>query len=175
MLRQEEEEQELKASSKGNNKSNGNGKKKNTSGAAGAKKQKLNTSTTTRDSTQTELFSLKSLADILAEQKHMYQFPVHERNTAFVTKMIPIRASHRLMLVWQLPPLQHQYRNKNEFYVTHVLGHEGHGSIISHLKHRGLATMVEAGCNGSNMEANSLYTLLHVDISLTAKGIANWM
>jgi len=167
-------EEETEAPTAGGKKKSGakaganGGKKKQKTGAAGNAPSSVPVDTPS-------LMSMPSLADVLGEQQRRYQVPVPIADTALLTRIIPIKATHRLLMQWQLPAMQHEYRQKNEEYVCHLLGHEGQGSIVSHLKEQGLATFVEAGCNGSNFESNSLFTLLRVQVLLTAKGLSNWM
>ena len=147
----------------------GAGKKQKTGGLGGSK------AATAAPTPSPALMKMPSLTEVLAEQQRRFQIPVPAADTALLTRIIPIKATHRLLLQWQLPPMQRDYRQKNEEYVCHLLGHEGEGSIVSYLKEQGLATFVEAGCNGSNFESNSLFTLLRVQLLLTAKGLSNWM
>ncbi len=125
--------------------------------------------------TPSSVVDLPSLVSVLEEQKLRFKTPLAQEDSALLTRVVPIKATHRLALMWQIPPTQHGYRSKNEQYLCHLIGHEGEGGIISHLKDLGLATFLECGCDGSNFESNSMITILRVQIVLTAKGLANWM
>lgn len=56
-----------------------------------------------------------------------------------------LHEGHTLKATWQLPPVQGLYRKKAEDYWSHLLGHEGPGSLLSALKARKWATTLWAG------------------------------
>ena len=59
--------------------------------------------------------------------------------------------------------------------MAHLLGHEGEGSVIAHLKQVGFASYLFAGCDtDSNFDNNSLFSLFRIAITLTSKGLGNW-
>lgn len=57
---------------------------------------------------------------------------------------------------------------KPDFYVTHLLGHEGPGSLLSYLKSQGLANALGAG---TNTELTNFETF-EISVELTPKGLA---
>jgi secreted Zn-dependent insulinase-like peptidase len=163
--------QEPEPESEKNNKSNkGKGNSKKGKKATNKKEKKKNNASIVVDTIE-----LPTLAQILDEQRKRFASPLKQQEATILTRVIPIRASHKLVLVWQFPPTQHKYRSKNDEYICHLIGHEGDGSLVSYLKELGLATRVEAGSDGSNIECNSLFSLLQVTIIMTAKGLANWV
>jgi hypothetical protein len=51
--------------------------------------------------------------------------------------MLPaVREGHELAAMFVFPSLQHEYRAKAEDYISHFVGHEGAGSLLSTLKAR---------------------------------------
>ncbi len=168
LLANEDDDKAGKPGKKGSQKK---GKKSMSDNKVKGKQQKKQK--TDKESTFT--VDMPSLTDILAEQTFRFKTPLNKKESGMLTRMVPIKATHRLVMVWQMPPTQKKYRTKNEQYLCHLLGHECRGSLISHLKDLGLATFIEAGCDGSNLECNSLFTLLQVTVVLTAKGLANWV
>lgn len=56
-----------------------------------------------------------------------------------------LHEGHTLKVTWQLPPVQGLYRKKADEYWSHLLGHEGPGSLLSALKARKWATSIYAG------------------------------
>ena len=57
--------------------------------------------------------------------------------------MMPaVRDMHEVSITFQLPSLFEQYRSKAEHYISHLLGHEGAGSLCSLLKVRQLCVCV---------------------------------
>jgi nardilysin len=45
-----------------------------------------------------------------------------------------VKDHHEVTVSFQLPCLRHNYRNKPEHYISHLVGHEGPGSLLSALK-----------------------------------------
>ena len=44
---------------------------------------------------------------------------------------LPVADAHTLSLVWPLPPLRQYYQYATDDYISHILGHEGPGSLTS--------------------------------------------
>ena len=57
----------------------------------------------------------------------------------------PVREIRSLRLSFEIPPLHPHYRTKPLTLVSHLLGHEGRGSLLSALKARGWAEGLSAG------------------------------
>ena len=87
-----------------------------------------------------------------------------------LTRIIPIKRVHKLMFTWSLPSTIQLYKSKPLLYLSHLLGHEGVGSLLSMLKAQGLATGVSSGASTSSIECNSMFSLFGVSVSLTVKG-----
>lgn len=45
-----------------------------------------------------------------------------------------VKDHHEVTVSFQLPCLRQNYRNKPEHYISHLVGHEGPGSLLSTLK-----------------------------------------
>lgn len=80
-----------------------------------------------------------------------------------------VREEHRLEATFQLPCMTGQYRKKAEDYISHLVGHEGRGSLLSALKARGWATELSAGV----AETTSLASLFNISITLTEAGLTD--
>ena len=50
--------------------------------------------------------------------------------------MPAVKDAHTLCVTFQLPPLLKAYRKKADEYLSHLIGHEGRGSLFSLLKAR---------------------------------------
>ena len=48
--------------------------------------------------------------------------------------MPAVKDAHTLCVTFQLPPLLKAYRKKADEYLSHLIGHEGSGSLLSLLK-----------------------------------------
>ncbi len=57
----------------------------------------------------------------------------------------PIKDIRRLELTWVIPSLDETYRSKPSYYLSHILGHEGKGSLLSLLKQKGWVDTLAAG------------------------------
>lgn len=78
-----------------------------------------------------------------------------------------VRDEHRLSIVFQFPDLQEHYLKKAEDYLSHLLGHEGYGSLLAGLKNRGWATGLSAG----TVDQTSAAWLFDITITLTEAGL----
>ncbi|KAJ6361050.1 hypothetical protein OIU77_004976 [Salix suchowensis] len=76
-----------------------------------------------------------------------------------------------LNLTWTLPCLHQDYLKKSEDYLSHLLGHEGKGSLHSFLKVRGLATSLSAGVGDEGMHRSSIAYIFGMSIHLTDSGL----
>ncbi|GBG78735.1 hypothetical protein CBR_g27959 [Chara braunii] len=86
-----------------------------------------------------------------------------------------VKDQHQLSLQWPLPCLDSVYRKKPYDYVSHLIGHEGAGSILSLLKAKGLAQSLTAGIGDSGFERNSAMYLFSISIRLTVLGLEKVM
>ena len=50
-----------------------------------------------------------------------------------------VKANHSITATWCLPSMDPHYRTKPEDYVSHLVGHEGSGSLLAALKELGCA------------------------------------
>ena len=82
-----------------------------------------------------------------------------------------VKQGHNLTLTFQLPSLFHAYKAKPEDYVSHLLGHEGRGSLLAALKAQGWASAISAGVSESGYERNSAVFVFEVTVTLTEAGL----
>ena len=80
---------------------------------------------------------------------------------------VPVKDVRSLGLSWSIPPLDATYRVKQGNYLSHLIGHEGPGSILSLLKARGWADELGAGAAPIGPE----FGAFSIDIDLTADGL----
>lgn len=83
-----------------------------------------------------------------------------------------VKEAHQVMALFQLPSLTNQYRSKAEDYLSHLVGHEGQGSLLSALKARGWASELGAGVGDSGYDRNTATFVFEVHITLTEAGLA---
>jgi insulysin len=80
----------------------------------------------------------------------------------------PAKDVKELIFSWVLPWQGHAWRSKPCNYASHLVGHEGPGSITAVLKSRGLI----AGCSsGRGGWIEGAFSLLNVTFQLTDKGV----
>merc|ERR1719430_2559330 len=84
--------------------------------------------------------------------------------------LIPVKNDYKVDLTWALPPLLEHYKSKPLHYLSHLIGHEGRGSLMSALRRRVWALSLTAGNAGDGFEFNSTYSLFPITITLTREG-----
>lgn len=82
-----------------------------------------------------------------------------------------VRDLHFLKVTWSLPCLDKEYLKKPEDYLSHLIGHEGGGSLFALLKLKGWATSLSAGCDNGGFDRCSAGYMFVVSISLTDLGL----
>ena len=81
----------------------------------------------------------------------------------------PIREAGTLSLSFPIPPLRPHHRSKPLALISHLVGHEGRGSLLSALKERGWAEGLSAGPGVSHPD----FATFGITIRATEAGIAN--
>ena len=81
----------------------------------------------------------------------------------------PVREIRSLRLSFEIPPLRPYYRVKPLTLVSHLLGHEGRGSLLSALKARGWAEGLSAGPGIEHPD----FATFGIGIRLTESGLAH--
>lgn len=93
---------------------------------------------------------------------------------ATLTRTPSVKDAHQLSFSFALPPLEKHYLSKPEEYASHLLGHEGAGSLLSALKLRGLASGLSAGVPDGGHERSSCGWTFGVCVTLTQAGLHDW-
>jgi insulysin len=96
--------------------------------------------------------------------------PYNQKNLGQFYRIEPVMDSNSLTIVWNLPYLEHAHDTKPLTYHSHILGHEGKGSLLSNLMKDGLATSTSTYVD----HVLGSYTNFYLDVQLTDKGIANY-
>lgn len=88
---------------------------------------------------------------------------------AVLQHAVPIKDVRHVTLTWGLPEERSEavFRAKPSSYLSHLLGHEGPGSVLSYLKARGWALSLYGGASDST----SGYVLFDVHVELTEAGL----
>jgi len=65
--------------------------------------------------------------------------------------IVPVKDIRSLTIVWPIPDLNPHYKSSPGDYLSHLIGHEGQGSLLSLLKSKGWCTTLSGGAeNGAN-------------------------
>ncbi|CAH8476306.1 unnamed protein product [Schistosoma turkestanicum] len=83
--------------------------------------------------------------------------------------VVPLNDIHQMNIMWPIPDYIPNYRAQAPSYVTHLLGHESHGSLLSLFKKLGWANRLVCGV-GRIAEG---ICSLSLSIELTLKGLEN--
>jgi insulysin len=81
-------------------------------------------------------------------------------------KIVPTRELRTLQLLWPLPSTRPDWQHRPTSYLSHLVGHEGQGSLLSRFKALGWANSLSAGTSLSN----DGFSMFSVTISLTTEG-----
>ncbi len=81
-----------------------------------------------------------------------------------------IKDSRLLYLCWLCPDQKKHFLVKAQKYFSHLIGHEGQGSILNLLKEHGWATSLSAGCD----DDSSGYNFFEVTIELSSMGLDHY-
>jgi len=79
---------------------------------------------------------------------------------------VPVRQLRLLTVMWPMPPIRQLWRSKPHRYISHLLGHESEGSLLSLLKGRG---WVDSLCAGESVSASD-FAMFEVQMALSEEG-----
>ncbi|XP_063845990.1 nardilysin-like [Scylla paramamosain] len=101
------------------------------------------------------------------------EFPFPTDKFHCLCRVVPTKEEHNVEVKWALPSLLSHYQTKPLHYISHLLGHEGQGSILSFLKKKVWASELYSGNDESGFEHNSTYAIMSISVDLTDEGFAN--
>jgi insulysin len=82
-------------------------------------------------------------------------------------RYIPVKENRSLKIFFPLPfNIEKDYLTQQSKYYSHLLGHEGVGSLLNYLKDEGLATGLSCGAE-KEFHTEELFL---IEISLTVEG-----
>lgn len=96
--------------------------------------------------------------------------PYDRDNLGQFYRIEPVMDNNSLTIVWFLPNTEKCHDTKPLLYHSHILGHEGKGSLLSNLMKDGLATSTSTFVD----HVLSSYSNFYLDIHLTDKGIEQY-
>lgn len=93
--------------------------------------------------------------------------PYRPEDLGMMVKVVPIREVRTCEMIFPMSEVESLYKKKPCSYLSHLLGHEGPGSILALLKKRGWANDLSAGESRSCSD----WSAFAVSIDLTEEGI----
>lgn len=120
-----------------------------------------------------EELARKYFSAIPDKKQDRISFPqdfLESKDALRILRMIPVQDRRRLVMVFEMPESVSTFSKRPGELIAFCLGHEGEGSLLSHLRNRGLATALSSGSNSDTMDYGSFV----VDIALTPKGLLSY-
>ncbi|GAB0095724.1 Insulin-degrading enzyme [Sergentomyia squamirostris] len=71
--------------------------------------------------------------------------PYTDTETSVRVNVVPVKDTRSLTITFPYPDLEKLYKYGPDKYITHLLGHEGKGSLLSELKNKGFCNNLMAG------------------------------
>ncbi|XP_059607534.1 insulin-degrading enzyme [Phlebotomus argentipes] len=71
--------------------------------------------------------------------------PYTDNETGVRVNVVPVKDTRSLTITFPCPDLEGLYKSSPDKYITHLLGHEGKGSLLSELKNKGYCNNLMAG------------------------------
>eukprot|EP00163_Fabomonas_tropica_P027319 TRINITY_DN5224_c0_g1_i14.p1 TRINITY_DN5224_c0_g1~~TRINITY_DN5224_c0_g1_i14.p1 ORF type:complete len:886 (+),score=217.98 TRINITY_DN5224_c0_g1_i14:269-2659(+) len=97
-----------------------------------------------------------------------WKAPIYgEEQLGKVIKFVPVKNERSFEIVWPIPAQTPKYLTKPSQFLSHLLGHEGPGSLLSLLKAKGWAEQLCAG----SMRRGSNFALFQCEVTLTEEGL----
>ncbi|CAF3897878.1 unnamed protein product [Rotaria sordida] len=114
--------------------------------------------------------SFKEVQNKKLEKPKYFSDPYGESKRKTICYHVPVNESRQLTINWVIPDQRELYYCKPESYLSHLIGHQGDGSLSSYLKTLGLAIELVAG------ESNSApgFNFFSISIQLTIEGLSQW-
>ncbi|UJR37824.1 hypothetical protein I4U23_030514 [Adineta vaga] len=114
--------------------------------------------------------SFKDVPNKKLEKPKYAADPYGETKRKTILYVVPVKEHRHLTINWVIPDHKDLYYCNPESYLSHLIGHEGDGSLLSYLKKLGLAIELVSG------EKNSApgFNFFTVDIELTIEGLNHW-
>jgi len=89
-----------------------------------------------------------------------------------IFRIVPLKQRHKLVLTWPIPAQIDKWKGKPCEFVSHLLGHEGAGSLLSYFRKCNWATGCSAGV-GDDEQASS-HWFFTFSVTLSKEGLKEW-
>lgn len=101
------------------------------------------------------------------EKKVWKESPYGPEQLGTKIELVPVKDMKTLKLSWPIPDTELEYKSQPAHFISHLLGHEGHGSLLSELKKLGWVSGLSAG---SSHKASG-FSCFEVTMDLSVEGI----
>ncbi|CAF3867523.1 unnamed protein product [Adineta steineri] len=121
-----------------------------------------------------ESLVMKSFNDVPNKKLKQVKYPSDpygESKRKTIYYVVPVKEFRYLRIRWVIPDHKDLYYCNPESYLSHLIGHEGDGSLLSYLKKLGLAT--ELIVSGGTYVASG-FNFFTVGLVLTIEGLSRW-
>ncbi|XP_075101530.1 insulin-degrading enzyme-like 1, peroxisomal [Nicotiana tabacum] len=88
--------------------------------------------------------------------------PCKSEHLQILVRAVPIKQGHRLRIVWPIIPGVIYYKEGPSIYLSHLIGHEGEGSLFYILKKLGWATSLSAGESSGGRHFSFFEVYIHL-------------
>lgn len=102
-----------------------------------------------------------------------HQDPFLPSNFHKFFKVVPVEDTHKVDIIWPLPPVHKHFKTKPLEYLSMLIAHEGRGSILAYLRKKAWALSLVGGNVGNGFDLNSLWSGFFISITLTDAGLSN--
>ncbi|KAI5283391.1 Insulinase (Peptidase M16), partial [Ascosphaera aggregata] len=116
-----------------------------------------------------ELFSGIANKDLPPNRwDHVAPYAAEQLNKQIFAK--PVMDSRSLEMTFPFPDEEHLYESQPSHYISHLIGHEGPGSILSYIKEKGWANELSAG----SYTVSPGTALFMINVRLTEEGLKRY-
>lgn len=103
-----------------------------------------------------------------------FGMPFGDEALGRICRIVPVKDRHTLSITWQLPPQWKHWKSKPCDYISHLLGHEAAGSLLSALKAKSWVNECVAGIGEGGYEKASSHWLFSLRFTLSVDGVSHW-
>jgi insulysin len=97
--------------------------------------------------------------------------PFKESTLRKQVKVVPVKELRLVELVWPMRSLKGFHEEHPNSYISHLVGHEGKGSLLSLLKEKGWANELYAGASVQNTD----FAVYGVGVEVTDAGVEHYL
>ena len=116
-----------------------------------------------------ESFAIEMFSEIPNKQLKSPEFeenPYKKTEQIEIMHVIPVQEKRELEISWPIPDLKKFYKASPSSYLTHLIGHEGKGSLLSKLKKNSWCNTISVG----NKDTPTGFDFFQISAELTEEG-----